>query len=164
MVQKSPSQPPDMYGTLWIMGYLPYELVQDFFHQQYSPAHKYPEIFSHFVGGFRDSEYSGILGFQDSIFWVTSQKFHPRYVNFNYVWYLQYCFWMTQVGRYSGVKKKRFSNTKKYNGSQRPPFKKCWAPGIPHDSSDVLVPSVSSTAAKGEGLCLSLKWYGCFQK
>ena len=27
--------PPGMYETLWIMGYLPYQLVQDFFHQQY---------------------------------------------------------------------------------------------------------------------------------
>ena len=27
--------PPDMYETLQIMRYLPYQLVQDFFHQQY---------------------------------------------------------------------------------------------------------------------------------
>ena len=27
--------PPGMYETLWIMGYVPYQLVQDFFHQQY---------------------------------------------------------------------------------------------------------------------------------
>ena len=27
--------PPGMYKTLKIMGHLPYQLVQDFFHQQY---------------------------------------------------------------------------------------------------------------------------------
>ena len=27
--------PPEMHDTLWIMVHLPYELVQDFFHQQY---------------------------------------------------------------------------------------------------------------------------------
>ena len=31
---RNPKQPPGMYKTLWIMGYLLYQLVQDFFHQQ----------------------------------------------------------------------------------------------------------------------------------
>ena len=35
MIQKSRSQPPGVYKTLQKMGYLPYQLVQDFFHQQY---------------------------------------------------------------------------------------------------------------------------------
>ena len=30
-----PKQPPDMYEALQVVGYLPYQLVQDFFHQQY---------------------------------------------------------------------------------------------------------------------------------
>ena len=34
MVQKSHSQPPDMYETLQTMGYLPYQLMQDFIQQQ----------------------------------------------------------------------------------------------------------------------------------
>ena len=31
----NPKQPPGMYKTLWRMEYLPYQLVQDFFHQPY---------------------------------------------------------------------------------------------------------------------------------
>ena len=31
--------PPGMYETLQIMGYLSYQLVQDFFHQQYDKSH-----------------------------------------------------------------------------------------------------------------------------
>ena len=33
-----------MYKALWIMGYLPYQLVQDFFHQQYHPCMVYIPI------------------------------------------------------------------------------------------------------------------------
>ncbi len=32
---RNPKQPPHMFETLQIMRYLPYQLVQDFFHQQY---------------------------------------------------------------------------------------------------------------------------------
>ena len=32
---RNPKQPPGMYKTLQIMGHLPYQLVQFFFHQQY---------------------------------------------------------------------------------------------------------------------------------
>ena len=34
-IGRNPKQPPGMYETLQIMGYLPYQLVQDFFHQPY---------------------------------------------------------------------------------------------------------------------------------
>jgi len=34
--------PPGMYKTLQMMGYLPYQLVQDFFHEQYDyPCRKH---------------------------------------------------------------------------------------------------------------------------
>ena len=32
---RNPKQPPGIYKTLWILGYLLQQLVQDFFHQQY---------------------------------------------------------------------------------------------------------------------------------
>ena len=35
LMGRNPKQPPGMYKTLYIMGSLPHQLVQDFFHQQY---------------------------------------------------------------------------------------------------------------------------------
>ncbi len=32
---RNPKQPPGMFKTMYIMGHLPYQLLQDFFHQQY---------------------------------------------------------------------------------------------------------------------------------
>ena len=36
--------PPGMYKTLKIMVYVPYELVQDFFHQQYKWMMSFPKV------------------------------------------------------------------------------------------------------------------------
>ena len=46
---RNPKQPPGMYQTLKVIGYLPYQLVQDFFHQHY---HWWQVLFK---SGLRDS-------------------------------------------------------------------------------------------------------------